>query len=278
MIDENTNDRLDVRKSESGFVRVLYYERDDGLDLGSELYIEQASVPTLIEMLSERLNGYGQGEILRPCGNDSFQIQPFYDILNRRYGEVPHSGHRGFLIIKSDAEDLLKLLSDLTAETSTETAKTSPEETRGMFNRQLLEAAANGDLTALGNALTSGADVNAHNQHKQSALNIAAEKGHLYAVAILLTAGADIENADVADRTPLMAASFHGKTQVAYLLLRYGAVINRDLLSSLKLKVDVFEESAGGSGMVDSDYTAAWRKFYEFMIEKWHKQNEMASP
>ena len=176
MIDENTNDRLDVRKSESGFVRVLYYERDDGLDLGTELYIEQASVPTLIEMLSERLNGYGQGEILRPCGNDSFQIQPFYDILNRRYGEVPHSGHRGFLIIKSDAEDLLKLLSDLTAKTSTETATTSAdipattsaEETRGMLNRQLLEAAANGDLTALGNALTSGADVNVHNQHKQT--------------------------------------------------------------------------------------------------------------
>lgn len=127
MSDENTNDRLEVNESESGFVKVLYYERDDGLDLGSELYIEQASVPTLIEMLSQRLNGYGQGEILRRCGNDSFQIQPYYDILNRRAGEVPHSGHRGFVINKSDAEDLLKLLSDLAAKTSTETATTSAD-------------------------------------------------------------------------------------------------------------------------------------------------------
>lgn len=273
MIDENTNDRLFIKKSESGFVEVLYYEIDDGLDLGSRLYIEQASVPTFIEMLSQCLSGYG-----RRCGNDSFQIydsghqpQSFYNIDNRRADGVPNSGLSGFTITKSDAEDLLKRLSDITA-------KTSAEEIREMLNRQLLEAAANGDLTAVGKALTSGADVNAHGQHKQSSLNIAAEKGHLYAVAILLTAGADIENLDVADRTPLMAATFHGKTQVAYLLLRYGAVINRDLLSSLKLKVDIFEESVGGAGMVDSDYAAAWRKFYDSMIEKWHQQNETASP
>jgi len=171
---------------------------------------------------------------------------------------------------ESDAEDSLKRPSDITAKISTESITE-------MLNRQLLEAAANGELTALGNALTSGADVNVHNQHKQSALSIAAEKGHLYAVAILLTAGADIENLDVGDRTPLMVAAFHGKTQVAYLLLRYGAVINRDLLSSLKLKVDIFEENAG-AGMVDSDYTAAWRKFYDSMIKKWQQQNETASP
>lgn len=281
MIDENTNDRLFVKKSESGFVEVQYYEIDDGLDLGSWLYIEQASVPTFIEMLSQCLSAYG-----RRCGNDSFQIydsgrkpQSFYNIDNRRPEGLPNSGLSGFTINRADAEDLLKLLSDLTATTSADiTATTSAEEIREMLNRQLLEAAANGDLSALGKALTSGADVNAHGQHKQSALNVAAEKGHLYAVAILLTAGADIENADVADRTPLMAAAFHGKTQVAYLLLRYGAVINRDLLSSLKLKADIFEENVGGAGMVSPDDAAAWRKFSDFMIEKWHQQNETASP
>ena len=91
-------------------------------------------------------------------------------------------------------------------------------------------------------------------------MNIAAEKGHLYAVAILLAADADIENFDVGDISPLMAASFHGKTRVSELLLRHGAVINRDLLSSLKLKVDIFEESVG-EGVVSSDDAAAWRKF-----------------
>ncbi len=282
MTTENTIyevEKIYIYESEPGFVEVKYYAIDDGLDLGSWLYIERASVPTLIEMLSQRLNGNGQGEIIRQCGKDSFQIQPFYDILNRRNGDVPHSGHRGFLMPKSDAEELLRLLSDLAAKPSTESiTESSTESIKEMSEQKLLKAAANGDLNALGNALTSGADVNAHNQHKQSALSIAAEKGHLYAVAILLTADADIENADVADRTPLMAAAFHGKTQVAYLLLRYGAVINRDLLSSLKLKVEIFEESVGGAGLVSADEAAAWRKFLDFMIEKWHKQNEMTSP
>ncbi|MCY7347496.1 MAG: ankyrin repeat domain-containing protein [Pyrinomonadaceae bacterium] len=291
MINEDTinYNRLFIEKSEPGFVQVLYYEIDDGLDLGSRLYIEQASVPTFIEMLSQCLSAYG-----RRCGDDSFQIydsghkpQSFYNIDNRRPDGEQYSGLSGFTINRSDAEYLLKQLSDIAAKTSPDitattsadtTAKTSPEAIGEMLNRQLLEAAANGDLSTLGKALTSGADVNAPGQHKQSALNIAAEKGHLYAVAILLTAGADIESLDVADRSPLMNAAFHGKTQVAYLLLRYGAVINRDLLSSLKLKVDIFEESVGGAGMVDSDYAAAWRKFYDSMIEKWHQQNETASP
>lgn len=290
MTTENTIyevEKIYIYESEPGFVEVKYYAIDDGLDLGSWLYIERASVPTLIEMLSQRLNGYGQGEILRQSGNDSFQIQPFYDILNRRNGEVLHSGHRGFLMPKSDAEELLKLLSDLAAKPSTELIgemserqlmESAAKSITEMSERQLLQAAANGDLNAVGKALTSGADVNVHNQYKQSALNIAAEKGHLYVVAILLAADADIENLDVGDKSPLMAASFHGKTRVSELLLRHGAVINRDLLSSLKLKVDIFEESVGGAGLVSSDEAAAWRKFLDFMIEKWHKQNEKVSP
>lgn len=283
MNNENTinDNRLFIEKSEPGFVQFLYYEIDDGLDLGERLYIERASVPMFIEMLSQCLSAFG-----RRCGDDSLQIydsghkpQSFYNIDNRRPDGVPFSGLSGFTINRSDAEELLKLLSNLSPTTSADiTAKTSAEETGEMLNRQLLEAAANGDLSTLGKALTNGADVRAHNQYKQSALHIAAEKGHLYAVAILLTAGAEIENLDVADRTPLMVAAFHGKTQVAYLLLRYDAVINRDLLNSLKLKVDIFEENVGGAGMVDSDYAAAWRKFYDSMVEKWHRQNETGSP
>ena len=173
--------------------------------MGSWLYLERASVPTLIEMLSQRLNGNGQGEILSWSGNDCFQIQPFYDILNRRNGDVLHSGHRGFLMPKSDAEELLKLLSDLPQNSR---RNNFCRHTRNNFcrgNQGNVESAAPGSsrerrFNGLGKALSSGADVNAHNQHKQSALNIAAEKGHLYAVAILLAADADIENLDVADR------------------------------------------------------------------------------
>ncbi len=264
------DDKLFINNSESEFVKVQYYEIDDGLDLGEWLYLERASIPTFIDLLSQCLSAYG----LR-SGNDSIQIydsgrkpQSFYNIDNRRPDGVEYSGLSGFTINRSDAEELLRRLTGITAATS-DTAST-----REMLDQQLLEAAAKGDLTAIGNALTSGADVNALGQFKQCALNIAAEKGHVYAVAILLAAGAEIENSDTADKTPLMAATFHGKTKVAELLLRYGAIINRDLLDSLKLKVEIFEESVGGAGLVSADQAAAWRNFLDFMVEKWHQQQD----
>lgn len=277
---ENTinDERLFVNATEPGFVSVQYYEIDDGLDLGDWLYLERASVPAFIDLLSQCLSAYGHR-----CGDDSFQVydsghkpQSFYNIDNRRPDGVEYSGLSGFTINRSDAEELLKRLSGIASEAST-TEPTS-ELTRETFDRQLLEAAANGDLNAIGKALTNGADVNAHGQYDQSALNIAAEKGHVYAVAILLAAGADIESPDAADRTALMAATFHGKTKVADILLRYGAIINRDLLDSLKLKVEIFEESVGGAGLISADQAAAWRKFLDFLIERWHKQNEARSP
>ncbi|CAN5848796.1 hypothetical protein BH20ACI4_BH20ACI4_23270 [soil metagenome] len=277
MYTEDPMDTIFINDSESGFVKVLYYEFDDGIDTGSRLFIEQASVPTFIAMLSQCLNVRGQGEIERRCGNDNLRVyesghepQLFYNISNQRADGVLNSGFSGLHMTKSDAEELLKRLSDLTAKTSTGSIKE-------MLERQLLEAAASGDLNAVGNALASGADVNALGQYKQSALSIAAEKGNLYAVAILLAADADIENFDVADKSPLMAAAFAGKLKVVNLLLRHGAVINRDLLNSLKLKVDIFEENAG-AGAVSSDEAVAWRKFLDFMTEKWDMQNEMGSP
>lgn len=272
-----TEDNISVDTSESGFVKVLYVQIDDGIDMGGRLCIEQASVSTVIEILNQCLNIYASGDIERRCGNDNFQVyesgndhQSFYNILNRRPDGVPNNGNSGLIMTKSAAEDLLRQLTDLTAEPGYESITE-------MLNRLLLAAAGSDDLNAIRDALTRGADVNVHGKYKQSALNIAAESGHLYTVAILLAAGADIENFDVADKSPLMAAAFAGHTKVVDLLLRHGAVINRDLLNTLKLKVDIFEENAE-SGMVSPDMAPAWRKFLDFMIERWHKQNEKASP
>ncbi|HEX8370054.1 MAG TPA: ankyrin repeat domain-containing protein [Pyrinomonadaceae bacterium] len=272
-----TEDTISLDTSESGFVKVQYVQIDDGIDMGGRLCIEQASVLPLVEMLGQCLNIYGQGEIERRCGNDSFQVyesghemRPFYNILNRRADDAPNSGLSGLMMTKSAAEDLISQLLKFTAQAGDESITK-------LLSRQLLEAAASGDLNAMGDALTRGADVNAHGLHKQSALNKAAESGHLYAVAILLAAGAHTENFDVADKSPLMAAAFAGKTQVVELLLRYGAVINRDLLNTLKLKIDILEENAE-AGVVSAEEATAWQKFLDFMIAKWHKQNEMASP
>jgi hypothetical protein len=268
-----TEDVISVDASEPGFVKVTYVQMDDGIDMGGRLCIERASVPPLVEMLAECLNVRGRGEIERRCGDDSFRVyesgsdwRSFYNVLNRRAEGAPNGGLSGLMMTRSAAEDLVKRLSSSAAEAGREPLAQ-------MLNRQLLEAAAAGDLNALGDALTRGADVNAHDLYKQSALNKAAENGHLYAVAVLLAAGAEIENFDAADKTPLMSAAFAGKTKVVDLLLRHDARINRDLLDTLKQKAEIFEENAE-SGMVSPDEAAAWRKILDFMIERWRRQNE----
>jgi ankyrin repeat protein len=140
------------------------------------------------------------------------------------------------------------------------------------FEKQLLKAARDGDLDAVSVALAAGAAVNARGDYGDSALNLAAEYGHQAIVERLLAAGADLENLGGADKTPLMNAAFAGQLSVVQVLLKQGARMNRDLLSSLQLKVNILEENAE-AGMVYPEAAAAWRKFLDFMVAAWQKQN-----
>src|SRR5215510_3477042 len=117
------------------------------------------------------------------------------------------------------------------------------------LEQQLWKAAQNGDLAGVEAALAAGAPVNARAEYGDSALNLAAEYGHLDVVLRLLALGADIENVGGADKTPLMCAAFAGQVQVVRKLLDHGARINRDLMSSLQLKVNILRENAE-DGMV----------------------------
>ena len=139
-------------------------------------------------------------------------------------------------------------------------------------DQQLWQAANAGDLAAVNAALEQGADVNARGDYGDAALNLAAEYGHLEVVERLLAAGADIENLGGAAKTPLMNATFAGQTKVVQRLLDKGARINRDLLSSLQLKVSILEENAE-EGMVLPAAAEAWRGFLDFMIAAWREQN-----
>ena len=140
------------------------------------------------------------------------------------------------------------------------------------LDQQLWKAASAGDLAAVNAALEQGADVNARGDYGDAALNLAAEYGHTEVVERLLSAGADIENLGGAAKTPLMNATFAGQTRVVQLLLDKGARINRDLLSSLQLKVSILEENAE-EGMVLPAAAEAWRGFLDYMIAAWRRQN-----
>ena len=274
-----TTDVISIDASEPDFVKVHYVQLDDGIDMGGRLCIERESVPTVVELLHACLNTYAFPETERRCGHDTFVVyesgpeqRPITNILNRRPPDgMPHGGLSGLMMTRSAAEDLVKQLLALPAEHGDRLSQIA-----STLNRQLWEAASRGDGQAIGTALRQGAQVNARGQYGDSALNIAAEHGQADAVRILLTAGADIENLGGADKTPLMNAAFAGHIKVVEVLLGHGARINRDLLNTLQLKVDIFEENAE-VGMVLPGVAEAWQKFLDFMIERWQEQNARSS-
>ena len=140
------------------------------------------------------------------------------------------------------------------------------------LDQQLRQAANQGDLSAVDEALAQGADVDARGEYGDTVLNLAAESGHHGVVARLLDAGADIENLGGADKTPLMNATFAGNVKVVELLLSRGARVTHDLLSSLQMKVNILQENAE-AGMVNPAAAEAWQGFLGYMVQQWHEQN-----
>lgn len=139
------------------------------------------------------------------------------------------------------------------------------------LDQQLWQAARQGNLVIVQIILTAGVDINTRDQFGNTALNLAAEAGHVEIVRYLLDSGADIENLGGAQKTPLMNATFAGHTQVVELLLQHQARINRDLIGSLQLKVNILHENAE-LGMVYPAGAQAWQNFLDYMVQQWEKQ------
>lgn len=139
-------------------------------------------------------------------------------------------------------------------------------------NKQLMQAAYDGNLNALEEALKNGAEINARAEYGDTALNEAAEHGHLEVVKQLVEAGADIENKGGADKTPVMNAAFAGHVNVVKYLLEKGVKVSNDLLSSVQMKVNIFEENAE-AGMVRPEAVEAWKGFLEHLVTARMKQD-----
>ena len=87
----------------------------------------------------------------------------------------------------------------------------------------MFSAAALGYLEVVRMLLEAGADMNAENQDRSTALMFAAHNGHLEVVQVLLEAGADKNAAKQDGATALMLAAEDGHLEVVQLLLEAGA-------------------------------------------------------
>lgn len=99
-------------------------------------------------------------------------------------------------------------------------ARQSPAEQR------LLQAAYDGDLTALHAALQAGASPGAVDEQDNAALRWAARRAHLEVVRALLDAGADVNQRSVTGWTALLEAVIANHLPLVQLLVEHGADIN----------------------------------------------------
>jgi ankyrin repeat protein len=95
--------------------------------------------------------------------------------------------------------------------------------TQTEFDNALLEAAFNNDAVAVSDALDKGADINAQNDLKMSALNWAAFHGNVTLVTFLVNKGADINHPNDVRRTPLIEAVYKQRVTTVQTLLSLGA-------------------------------------------------------
>src|SRR5919106_6111781 len=99
------------------------------------------------------------------------------------------------------------------------------------LNEELWDAARAGDVARVTQALDRGAEINAGNRYKATALFYAADRGHVEVIKLLLDRGADVNALDSFYKfRPLMMAVMNNHTAAASLLLERGSEGANDAL------------------------------------------------
>lgn len=90
----------------------------------------------------------------------------------------------------------------------------------------LHQAAGCGDIAAVKDMISDGADIDEFDKKERTPLHFAAYKGHTKIAAILINKGADIEKLDRFGLRALHHAAEGGHAEMANLLVRAGARLN----------------------------------------------------
>ena len=93
-------------------------------------------------------------------------------------------------------------------------------------DKQLIDAARKGDASGVEAALADGADVNAVDRLRRTALHWACAERHELLVPILLRTRADVNATDVNGFTSLHRACVNGHVAIVFQLLRAGARVD----------------------------------------------------
>ena len=97
-------------------------------------------------------------------------------------------------------------------------------------DRALFDAAKEGNIEAVKQALNDGADVDSKDEAGETSLNVTARKGHTGIAELLIAKGADVNAKEkMLDEAPLHLAARYGHSETVELLLAKGADVNAKL-------------------------------------------------
>lgn len=122
-----------------------------------------------------------------------------------------------------------------------------------VVNKLLLNAARDGELESLIDAIKCGADVNAMDRNKWTALMNAATNGHRDCVQALISLGADVNLQEDGGWTVLMFATLNRHTSIIKRLLEKGAdplIQNNSGKTALDIGIEQKQKTKGKSEIV----------------------------
>jgi ankyrin repeat protein len=93
-------------------------------------------------------------------------------------------------------------------------------------NKQLFDAAINGNIDVVRDMLAKGADINSEDSNKDTALIFASYNGHTQIVDLLIKAGANLNLQNSYKSTALILAASYGYIEIVELLIKAGADLN----------------------------------------------------
>lgn len=127
--------------------------------------------------------------------------------------------------------------------------------TAGVSNDNFLEAAASGDVAAVKELISAGADLNTKSYKGETAAMMAASEGHTEVVKLLIEEGVDINDQKVyGQHTPLILAALNGHPATVKALLEAGA--DPDLKNQFGNTAREAAKNAGHLDIVDFFITA----------------------
>ena len=116
-----TSEKLSVRNNGNGFVHIVHEQIwASGVDMGGNFWVEESSVPWLIQSLESLLQDPRATQLEQQLGRATLltyttghEMSPFLNVTNERTDTLEHPGLFGLMMTESIGPNLVQQLKSL---------------------------------------------------------------------------------------------------------------------------------------------------------------------